>query len=72
MSVALLLGCGLLSAFINNTATIALFIPLALQLAKHYRLSPSKILLPLNYAVVIGGSCTLIGTGPGREEIIVR
>ncbi|HEX2253763.1 MAG TPA: SLC13 family permease [Thermoanaerobaculia bacterium] len=61
-SVILLLLAGSLSAFINNTAAIALFMPVALVIAKRYRFSPSKILLPLSYAAIVGGSCTLIGT----------
>lgn len=62
-AAALLLAtAGGISGFINNTAAIAIFLPVALQLAKQYRFSPSKLLLPLNYAVVIGGTVTLIGT----------
>jgi di/tricarboxylate transporter len=62
-SVALLLvTAGVLSMFINNTAAVAMFIPVAIQLAKLHRSSPSKLLLPLNYAAIIGGTCTLIGT----------
>ena len=53
---------GVLSAFINNTATVSLFMPVSIHLAKHYRFSPSKILLPLSYAGIFGGACTLIGT----------
>ncbi len=62
-SVALLLVvCGAISMFINNTAAVAMFIPVAIQIAKQHHKGPSKILLPLNYAAVIGGTCTLIGT----------
>ena len=62
-SVALLLVvCGGLSMFINNTAAIAMFLPVAIQIAKQHRKGPSKLLLPLNYAAVIGGTCTLVGT----------
>lgn len=62
-SVALtLLIAGGLSMFLNNTAAVAMFIPLAVQIAKQHRRSPSKLLLPLNYAAVIGGTCTLVGT----------
>jgi di/tricarboxylate transporter len=58
----LLLFCGGVSAFINNTAAVSILIPLALQLAKQYRFSPSKILLPLSYMAILGGTCTLVGT----------
>jgi di/tricarboxylate transporter len=62
-SVALLLVvCGGLSMFINNTAAVAMFLPVAIQIAKQHRKGPSKLLLPLNYAAVIGGTCTLVGT----------
>lgn len=62
-SVALLLVvCGGISMFINNTAAIAMLLPVAIQIAKQHRKGPSKLLLPLNYAAVIGGTCTLVGT----------
>ena len=61
-SIALLIIAGVLSAFINNTASVAIFIPVAMQLARHYEMSPSKMLLPLSYVSIIGGTCTLIGT----------
>ena len=62
-SVALTLAiAGVLSMFVNNTAAIALFIPVAVQIAKQHRRSPSKLLLPLNYVAIVGGTCTLIGT----------
>jgi di/tricarboxylate transporter len=58
----LLVVCALLSAFINNTAALAIFMPLGIQLSQHYKVSPSKILLPLSYVSIVGGTCTLIGT----------
>jgi di/tricarboxylate transporter len=62
-AVALLfLTAGGLSMFINNTAAVAIFIPVAIQIAKLHRASPSRFLLPINYAVIVGGTCTLIGT----------
>lgn len=51
-----------LSAFIVNTATVAVFIPVAVVLARKRRLAPSRILIPLSYASQFGGVCTLIGT----------
>jgi di/tricarboxylate transporter len=53
---------GLLSAFIVNTATVAIFIPVAISLAKSRQISPSRILIPLSYASQFGGVCTLVGT----------
>lgn len=52
----------LLSAFISNTAAVAMFIPLVLNIAREKKLSPSKLLLPLSYAAILGGACTYIGT----------
>ncbi|MCS6919164.1 MAG: SLC13 family permease [Fimbriimonadales bacterium] len=59
---ALLILTAFLSAFVNNTAVVALFIPLALALSESARLSPSRLLLPVSYASMLGGVCTLIGT----------
>jgi len=61
-SLLLLLVVGLISGFINNTAAVGVFIPVAMQLARHYRFSPSKILLPLSYTAIFGGTITLLGT----------
>ena len=51
-----------LSAFLNNTPVVAAFIPAVLSWARRIRLSPSRLLLPLSYAAIFGGTCTLIGT----------
>jgi di/tricarboxylate transporter len=61
-TLILLLLSGIVSAFINNTAAVAVLMPVAMMVAKHYRFSPSKILLPLSYISIAGGTCTLIGT----------
>lgn len=51
-----------LSAFLNNTPLVAMFIPVTNDWCKKTGLSPSKLLIPLSYAAIMGGSCTLIGT----------
>ncbi len=51
-----------LSAFTNNTPVVALMVPAIRDWAKKNRLSVSKLLMPMNDAVVLGGLCTLIGT----------
>ena len=51
-----------ISGFINNTAAVAIFIPLAINLCQKFHISPTKILLPLSYAAIFGGTLTLIGT----------
>jgi len=57
-----LISVAFLSAFINNTPVVAIFLPLLLHLSQETELSPSKILLPLSYSSIFGGVCTLIGT----------
>ncbi len=50
------------SAFINNTAIVAVFLPLVIAASAAIRQSPSKFLIPLSYAAQFGGVCTLVGT----------
>ena len=57
-----LLVIGLMSAVINNTAIVAIFMPVTIRLAHKYKLSPSKMLIPLSYAAILGGTLTLVGT----------
>ena len=59
---ALLAAIGLLSGFLNNTAMVAIFIPLTMSLCSRLKLSPSRVLIPLSYASIFGGTLTLIGT----------
>lgn len=51
-----------LSAFMNNTTVVAMFIPAVQEWAQRLHLPSSKLLLPLSYAAILGGTCTLIGT----------
>ena len=53
---------GIASALMNNTAIVAIFMPVTIRLAHQYRMSPSKLLIPLSYAAIMGGSLTLVGT----------
>jgi len=53
---------GPISGFINNTAAVAILMPMVSDLAKKGGTSPSKLLLPLSYASMFGGTLTLIGT----------
>ena len=53
---------GLASALVNNTAIVAIFMPVTIRLAHKYKLSPSKMLIPLSYAAILGGTLTLVGT----------
>jgi di/tricarboxylate transporter len=51
-----------LSAFLNNTPVVAVFIPAVEDWAKRHRLELSRLMIPLSYASIAGGTCTLIGT----------
>ena len=51
-----------LSAFLVNTATVAIFIPVAIVLAKNRKIPVSRVLIPLSFASQFGGVCTIIGT----------
>lgn len=50
------------SAFLNNTPLVAMLIPAVDEWARRLRFSPSKLMIPLSYAAILGGSCSLIGT----------
>lgn len=60
--VVMMMLVGVISAFVNNTPVVAIFIPVVLRMAREARLSPSKLLMPLSFASMFGGVCTLIGT----------
>ncbi|MGH9946280.1 MAG: SLC13 family permease [Pyrinomonadaceae bacterium] len=60
--ISVMLIVGLLSAFINNTPVIAIFLPILLGVARETGISASKILMPVSFASMFGGVCTLIGT----------
>lgn len=51
-----------LSAFLNNTPIVAMFLPVVLEWSRRHEVSPSKLLIPLSYFAILGGTCTLIGT----------
>ncbi len=52
----------LLSAFINNTAVVVVFLPLVLAHARATGLKASRLMIPLSFACILGGTCTLTGT----------
>ena len=51
-----------LSAFMNNTPLVAAMLPAVTEWGKKFRIPPSKLLMPLSFATILGGLCTLIGT----------
>ncbi len=60
--IAYLFSIGVASAVVNNTAIVAIFMPVTTRLADKYGISPSKVLIPLSYAAILGGTLTLVGT----------
>jgi len=59
---ATMLTTGFGAGFVNNTPIVAVFIPMVTKLSAEANISPSKLLLPLSYAAMLGGTVTLIGT----------
>jgi di/tricarboxylate transporter len=60
--VRMMIPAGVASAFLNNTPIVAILMPAVLDWAKKYQLAASRLLIPLSYATILGGTCTLIGT----------
>lgn len=60
--LVIMLVVGAVSAFINNTAAIAIFIPVVMSVAGRLKISPSRLLMPVSFASMLGGVCTLTGT----------
>ncbi|HET6883656.1 MAG TPA: SLC13 family permease, partial [Pirellulales bacterium] len=58
----LMLPTAALSAFMNNTPLVAMLIPAVADWSKMHRIAASKLMIPLSYAAILGGTCTLIGT----------
>ncbi len=60
--VIFLLTVAVASAFVNNTPVVVLFIPVVMTMCCELGFSPSKFLIPISYASILSGTCTLIGT----------
>ena len=60
--LAMMTVVGAMSAFMNNTTATAVFAPPVMGVAKQMKISSSKVLMPLAFASILGGTCTLIGT----------
>lgn len=58
----MILSVAFVSAFINNTPVVVIFMPVLLSLAREMDVPASKLLIPLSYASIFGGVCTLMGT----------
>lgn len=62
--MALTVVAAIISGFMNNVGALALMMPVAMQIAEKQNLPPGKILMPLSFASILGGTMTLIGTPP--------
>lgn len=60
----MIIPTALMSSVMNNTPLVAMMLPTITDWAKKLRISPSKLLMPLSFAAILGGICTLIGTSP--------
>ena len=61
-AIVLMITVGALSAFINNTAAVAIFLPIVLETCRRTGARPGRLLLPMSFAAMFGGLSTLIGT----------
>ena len=62
LTASIMGAVAIMSAFINNTAAVAVFLPLTLKVARDLKVSVSRLLMPLSFASIFAGTCTLIGT----------
>ena len=62
--VVIMVTAGVLSAFMNNVGVAALLLPVVIDIARRTQQPPSKLLMPLAFATLLGGLTTLIGTPP--------
>ncbi len=64
LMIAVMLTVAILSAFMSDTGTVAVLLPAVISMASSVQISPSKLLIPLSFGALLGGSATLIGTPP--------
>nr|ART40521.1 L764 [uncultured bacterium] len=62
ITALIMVAAALSAAFMKNTTTTAMFLPVVLGIAERRSISPSKLLIPLAFGAILGGTCTLIGT----------
>ncbi|RAL22877.1 SLC13 family permease [Lujinxingia litoralis] len=61
-TATMMIGVAAMSAFINNVAVVAIMLPVLLGVCRANNLSPSRVMMPLSFAAIFGGTCTLVGT----------
>ena len=64
LTFLLMLTTGAISGFINDVGAAALFLPLVVSVARRLEIPPSKLLIPLSFGCLLGGTLTLVGTPP--------
>ncbi len=64
LTAALMTATAALSAFMSSTGTVAIMLPIAVRLAWRHRISPSRLLIPVAFAALMGGTLTIISTPP--------
>jgi di/tricarboxylate transporter len=62
ITALIMFAAALCAAVMKNTTTTAMFLPVVLGIASRTKISPSKLLMPLAFGAILGGTCTLIGT----------
>lgn len=73
LMLMIMVTVGLMSAFMNNVGAVAILLPAVVGIARETNIAPSKLLIPLAFASLLGGNLTLIGTPPNilANDIIV-
>jgi len=62
--VAIMVVAGVLSAFMNNVAAVAVLLPAVASIARRTQIAPSRLFMPLSFGAILGGTMTLVGTPP--------
>src|SRR5688572_4411416 len=62
ITIVIMVIISAISAFVNNTAAVAVFIPVLIEVCRRTGASPGRVLMPMSHAATFGGMCTLIGT----------
>ena len=62
--IVIMITAGVMSAFMNNIGAVAILLPAVVSIGRSQRIAPSKLLMPLAFAALLGGNMTLIGTPP--------